>query len=86
MRVRPIADRVLIRPTPNPTETASGLVLAEPWTPEQSGEIVAIGPAVKELCTVHVAIFSWQIGQELCLDDHRYLMMRESDVLAVLEG
>ena len=82
----PIGALVLICPTPYPTETASGLALAEQWKPEQSGEIVAIGPRVKELRPGQTAIFSWQIGQELCLNDQRYLVMREADVLAVLEG
>lgn len=46
-------------------------------------EVTAYKPSVKVGDTV---VFSWNVGQELQIDDARYLLMRESDVLAVLEG
>jgi chaperonin GroES len=98
--ITPLGDRILIRPEPLPTETESGLHLVEHRKPETMGEVVTVPeriatdcpecgshifhvPAVKPGDTV---VFSWTSGQELLIDDQRYLLMRESDVLAVLEG
>jgi co-chaperonin GroES (HSP10) len=40
---RPLGDRVLIRPRAQPTQTASGIHLAEQWKPEQVGTVIAVG-------------------------------------------
>ena len=45
MDLRPLGDRVLIAPESAPTQTASGLHLAEDWKPEQTGTVVAVGQA-----------------------------------------
>lgn len=121
MNLRPLGDRVLIKPEAQPTTTASGLHLSEHWKPEQTGTVVAVGlqthPKREE--AMHIAtllerefgdeygdlvrslvdrealvhpgdyvVFSWQVGQELFLNDgeERYLLMRESDILAVVDG
>ena len=119
MNLRPLGDRVLIQPIPNPDQTASGLYLAEQPKPEESGTVVAVGPcehplrqAVADLAdwlSAHhsaeaaelvqslvrpnplvqvgdFVLFSWASGQEILIDDERYLLMRESDILAVCEG
>ena len=83
---QPLGDRVLIKPEPAPTQTASGLHLSEHWKPEQMGTVIAIGPLVKEVKPNDFTVFSWQVGQELFVDDsERYLMMRERDILAIVE-
>lgn len=46
MILRPLGDRVLIRPEPAPTETESGLQLVEHWKPEQVGTVTAVGRPV----------------------------------------
>lgn len=100
--IQPLGDRILIRPEANPTETESGLHLVEHRKPETMGEVVRVPtrigvdcvecghkiyhePSVKPGDTV---IFSWQSGQELYDETahERYFMIRESDLLAVLEG
>lgn len=123
MNLRPLADRVLIRPEIPATVTASGLVLAEQRKPEQTGTVVAVGPcahpmraeaeeladilfnehpqyeAVSTMLRALVAtepqvkvgdyvVFSWTSGQEIWVEDgeERYLLMRESDILCVVEG
>lgn len=128
MSLRPLNDRVLIKPHQNPDVTESGLVLPENRAEryaEMQGTVVAVGrmkhprkndaeflaftiernarceppelrdtiinmlrdlvrrePIVKEGDDV---LFSWSVGQEITIDDERYLLMREDDLLAVLE-
>ena len=43
VQLRPLGDRVLIRPDQPPQQTASGLHLAEHWKPEQTGTVIAVG-------------------------------------------
>lgn len=86
VETRPLGNRVLIRPETNPTQTASGLHLAEHWKPEQTGTVVNLGPTVKEpMQRGDFVIFSWQAGQELYIDRERLFLLREEDVLAVIE-
>lgn len=87
MILKPLRDRVLIKPELQPTMTESGLHLAEHAKPEQLGTVVAIGPQVKEVIPGELVTFSWQVGQELLVDNGqtRYFMMREGDILAVVE-
>lgn len=84
---RPLGNRVLIRPEPQATETASGLALVQQWQPEMTGTVVAVGPTVKEpMAPEDYVIFSWQAGQEVFLDRERFLLLREEDVMAVIES
>lgn len=98
--LQPLGDRILIRPEANPETTDSGLRLVEHRKPETMGEVVTVPERIGHDCPecghklYHVAavqvgdtvIFSWQSGQEIYIDDERFLLMRESDILAVLEG
>ena len=98
--LQPLGDRILIRPEANPTETDSGIQLVEHRKPETMGEVVALPERIAVECAEcgHVSykvadvkvgdtvLFSWTAGQEVQIDDERYFLMRESDVLAVLEG
>lgn len=99
--LKPIGDRVLIKPDEAPKQTTSGLHLVEHWKPENSGTVVAVGDYGEcitcpdceheirrelQVKVGDVAIFSWQVGQEIFVDDERYLLMKESDISAVLEG
>lgn len=98
--IQPLHDRVLIKPIVNPTETDSGLHLVEHAKPETHGTVVATSSHVGiECCECgqrqwrpaavkpgdHV-IFSWDVGQEILMNDERFLLMREEDITAVLEG
>jgi chaperonin GroES len=96
MNLRPLGSRVLIRPIPNETTTESGLVLMEHRKPETMGEVVAVGAGSccsqcevfrqVEFVVGDTVIFPWTAGREVSLDDGPpYLMMNESDILAILE-
>lgn len=98
--LKPIGDRILVKPDAVPDQTESGLHLVRDWKPENCGEVVAVAertdtncpdcggrifvvPSVKAGDTV---LFSWTSGQEVRVDGERYLLMREADLLAVLES
>lgn len=95
MMLRPLGDRVLIAPDVPSTETATGLRLVQSWRPEVSGVVVARGSGVPCQCGHHVesavtvgdrVAFSWMAGQEVILNERRYLLLREPDLLAVLDA
>ena len=85
--IRPLGDRVLIRPDANPTTTDSGLILAEHRKPDTQGEVVAVGGCLRwpDITVGTRVIFSWASGQDIEIDGERYIVMREADVLAALE-
>lgn len=86
MRYRPVKNLVFVRPTRRPTETKSGLSIVEaPWTPEFTGVVTAIGPKVRDLKVSDLVIFGMNNGLETTLEHQPHLVMRETDVLAVLE-
>ena len=89
LNIKPLADRVLIQPLEAETKTASGIII--PYTAKekpQKGNVVAVGPGTKENpVTVKVGnsvLYGKYSGTELKLDDKNYLIMRESDILAIV--
>ncbi len=92
MTLKPLGDRVIIRPVQAPTQTDSGLHLVEHWKPEQIGTLVRAGEACpEEIQTAAdrglMTLFSWSSGQEFLLHetDERLLTMSYKDLLAVIE-
>ncbi len=90
MNVKPLADRVLILPAPAETRTKSGLII--PDTAQEKplkGEVVATGNGTKDeemiLKVGDTVLYGKSAGTELEFDGKKYLMMRQSDVLAVVE-
>lgn len=86
----PLGARVLIEPLAPKTVTASGIELVEHWHPETMGRVVRCGETLPPLPPDavkpgDVVLFSWQDGQELLLQDRRYLMLHQDDILAVVE-
>jgi len=90
VELTPIGARVLIEPLAPPTITESGIELIEHYHPETMGRVVRCGAVLPPLPPDavkpgDVVIFSWQAGQELLLDEQRYLMLHQDDILAVVE-
>ena len=84
-----MADRVLIEPMAAETKTASGLYIPDTAKEKpQKGKVVAVGPGTKdELVTVKVGdtvLYGKYAGTELKLEGTDFLMMRESDILAII--
>ena len=89
LNIKPLADRVLIEPAPAETKTASGLIIPDNAKEKpQKGTVVAAGKGTKdEPITVKVGdtvLYGKYAGTELKLEGKDYLMMRESDILAII--
>jgi chaperonin GroES len=89
INIKPLADRVLIEPMEAETKTASGLYIPDTAKEKpQQGKVVAVGPGTKdEKLTVKVGdkvLYGKYSGTELKLQGNDYLMMRESDILAII--
>lgn len=89
MNIKPLADRVLIKPAPAEEKTAGGLII--PDTAKEKplqGEVLAVGNGTKDeemvLHTGDNVLYGKYAGTEVELDGEKYLIMRQSDVLAVL--
>ena len=90
LNIKPLADRVLIAPAPAETTTASGLIIPDNAKEKpQKGTVVAVGNGkVDEPLTVKVGdtvLYGKYGGTDLKLDGTDYLMMRESDILAIIK-
>ncbi|MEM6344771.1 MAG: co-chaperone GroES [Bacteroidota bacterium] len=89
VNIKPLADRVLVKPAPAEEKTASGLYIPDTAKEKpQRGEVVAVGPGKKdEPTTVSVGdtvLYGKYSGTEIALDGGDYLIMRESDILAII--
>lgn len=93
--IRPLGDRVVLEPVEREEKTASGIILPDSAKEKpQEGRVVAVGAGrlddngnrvameVKEGDTV---IYSKYAGTEVKYGDKEYLVLRESDILAVIE-
>ena len=89
VNIKPLADRVLVEPMEAETKTASGIIIPDNAKEKpQKGTIVAVGNGKKdEPLTVKVGdvvLYGKYGGTELKLEGKDYLMMRESDILAIV--
>ena len=87
--MRPINDRVLVKPAPAEEKTAGGIIIPDTAKEKpQRGTIVAVGTGKKdEPLTVKVGdtvLYGKYGGTELKFEGKDYLMMRESDILAIV--
>jgi len=89
VNIRPLADRVLVEPAAAEETTASGIIIPDSAKEKpQKGTVVAVGPGKKdEPTTVQVGdtvLYGKYSGTELQHDGTDYMIMRESDILAIL--
>ena len=89
LNIKPLADRVLIEPMEAETKTASGIIIPDTAKEKpQKGKVVAVGNGTKdEPMTVkkgETVLYGKYAGTELKLDGKDYLIMRESDILAII--
>lgn len=89
INIKPLADRVVIEPMEAETKTASGIYIPDSAKEKpQQGKVVAVGKGTKdEPTTVKVGdtvLYGKYAGTELKLDGADYLIMRESDIFAIL--
>ena len=89
MDIKPLADRVLVKPAAAEEKTASGIIIPDSAKEKPlRGEILAIGNGTKdEEMVVKVGdtvLYGKYAGTELELDGEKYLIMRQSDILAII--
>lgn len=89
LNIKPIADRVVVEAAPAEEKTASGIYIPDTAKEKpQSGTVVAVGNGkVDEPMTVKVGdqvIYGKYSGTEITYDGKEYLIMKESDIYAVL--
>ncbi|HEX8547546.1 MAG TPA: co-chaperone GroES [Cytophagaceae bacterium] len=89
VNITPLADRVLVEPAAAEEKTASGIIIPDTAKEKpQKGSIVAIGTGKKdEPLTVKVGdtvLYGKYAGTEITVQGKEYLIMRESDIFAVL--
>lgn len=89
VNIQPLADRVLIEPAQAETTTASGIIIPDSAKEKpQKGTVVAAGKGTKdEPITVKIGdtvLYGKYAGTELTVEGKDYLIMRESDIFAIL--
>jgi len=89
VKIKPLADRVLVEPAEAEEKTASGIIIPDTAKEKpQKGLVVAAGNGKKdEPMTVKVGdsvLYGKYSGTEINVDGKDYLMMRESDILAII--
>ena len=89
VKLKPLADRVLVQPAAAEEKTASGIIIPDTAKEKpQKGIVMAVGTGKKdEPMTVKVGdtvLYGKYSGTEISVEGKDYLMMRESDIFAVL--
>lgn len=89
MNIKPLADRVLVKPDAAEEKTASGIILPDSAKEKPlSGSVIAVGNGTKDeemvVKTGDKVLYGKYAGTEIELDNEKYLIMRQSDILAVI--
>jgi chaperonin GroES len=89
VKIKPLADRVLVQPAEAEVKTASGLYIPDSAKEKpQKGTVIAVGNGkIDEPMTVKVGdtvLYGKYSGTELSVEGSEYLIMRESDIFAIL--
>ena len=94
-KLKPLGDRLVIKPNEQEEMTASGLVLPETAKEKpQQGTILAVGPGRRDddgnrieldVAIDDTVLYAKYAGTEIKIDGEKLLILKESDVLAILE-
>ncbi len=89
MNIKPLADRVLINPVPAEERTVAGIIIPDSAKEKPlKGTVIATGNGTKDEEMVVKAgdtvLYGKYAGTELELDGEKYLIMRQSDILAIV--
>lgn len=90
MTIKPLADRVLIAPLPAEEVTMAGIIIPDSAKEKPlKGTVLAVGNGTKDEEMVvkvnDVVLYGKYAGTEIEADGEKYLIMRQSDILAVVE-
>lgn len=94
MKLKPLGDRLVVEPRERESTTASGLVLPETAKEKpQEGEVIAVGPGRRDddgkridmdVKVGDIVLYAKYGGTEIKIDDKKLLILKESDVLAIV--
>jgi len=87
--IKPLQDRVLVKPADAEEKTAGGIIIPDTAKEKpQKGTVMAVGPGKKDEPTSvkegDSILYGKYSGTEITVDGEDYLIMRESDILAVV--
>jgi chaperonin GroES len=89
VKIKPLADRVLIEPMQAVEKTASGIIIPDTAKEKpQKGTVVAVGPGTSdekmEVKKGDVVLYGKYSGTEITIDSKDYLIMKQADILAIV--
>jgi len=89
MKIKPLGDRVLVEPQKAEEKTASGIIIPDTAKEKsQRGKVIAVGSGTAdekmEVKVGDLVLFGKYSGTEITVDDQDYLIMRQSDILAII--
>lgn len=89
VKIKPLADRVLVEPMEAEEKTASGIFIPDTAKEKpQKGTVIAVGPGTKEIDMEvkkgDVVLYGKYAGTEINIDGKDFLMMKQSDILAIV--
>lgn len=87
--IKPLSDRVLIEPKEAEKKTAAGIYIPDTAKEKpQQGKVIAVGPGKKdepmEVKVGDSVLYGKYAGTEVTVDDTKYIIVKQSDILAVL--
>ena len=90
MKIKPLADRVLVKQVPAETKTASGLIIPDTAQEKTQAAVVeAVGPGTeKEKISVNVGdkiLYDKYAGTTIKADGEEYLILKRADIIAIVE-
>tara|TARA_Y100000746_G_C15382585_1_gene398831 strand:- start:662 stop:943 length:282 start_codon:yes stop_codon:yes gene_type:complete len=90
IKITPLADRVIIKQAEAETTTASGIIIPDTAQEKpQKGSVIAVGKGTKEnpitVKTGDTVLYGKYAGTELKYEGEDYLIMKESDILAIIK-
>lgn len=91
MNIKPLADRVLVKPVTVEEKTIGGIIIPDSAKEKPAkGEILAVGQGTKDeemlLAVGNIVLYGKYAGTEIEHEGEKYLIMRQSDVLAVVNA
>ena len=90
VKLYPLEDRVLVEPLPVEEKTASGIIIPDTAKEKPTkGVVVAVGPGKKDeplhVKVGDIVIYSKYSGTEINIDGKKYIILRQSDIYAVMD-
>lgn len=89
MSIKPLADRVLVKPAPAEEKTIGGIIIPDSAKEKPlKGEVIAVGNGTKDeemiVAVGNHVLYGKYAGQELEWEGEKYLIMKQSDILAIV--